>query len=948
MGLAAEILWSRSRWNSSGHAAIGRPAEVAENFSAGLAADNLRWLMVMFRVGTLMIAVFQAANILRLVYLANIPASVKEPAALGIDLLIAVLPCLAFALSFSGWFVSHWREVTLALCIALVGLTAWTNVIRHENVPMFVETLLLLVGTGALVPWSERWQAGLSVFCLSAFALDQALTPAADSYVYLRWLGMIAGALVAQNAVHLTGLYRRGLAERYAALVQSERRSAESEAKLRRIFESTSDAIVIFSLVDGRTIEVNNEFTRVTGYTREDALNAPHGKLPVWGNKELGRLFFRELETNGILRNLEAQIRNRDGTLAPFLLSGSTVELDGELCAITIARDIAALKRTQDELTAAREQVLIASRAKSEFLSSMSHEIRTPMNAVLGMAEVLSETNLDADQLRYLETMRFNGSTLLTLLDDILDLANVESGRLQLEKAEFDLGDLVEKSVETLAVRAHGKGLELVARIAPGTPTRRVGDPLRLRQVLMNLLGNAIKFTELGAVELTVATEDGLRDDMKDGAQNGDAKGGRDGGVLFSIADTGVGIEAAKLGAIFSDFSQGDSSDTRKYGGSGLGLAIATRLVALMGGRIWVESKHGSGSTFYFTAPLEESNTVSEKTPSYDLHGLSALVADRNATNRRIFVETLGHYGATVVEASTVQETIAALREALRLGRPFDLVFGDCQMPGIEQIERLATDGCACGAAMIIPMLTTDDLNSKLARVRRLGFQSHLLKPVRRSDLLEVIARAARNLPGRAALASNGHPDATTAPALSASSPAPLTPSPAIAVTAASPTASPAATTQPLRILLVEDSPDNRLLITAYFKRLPYLVETAENGKVAVERFTSGHYDVVLMDIQMPVMDGYTAVRTIRAWETEHRRPATPILALTASTLDQDIPRAFAAGCNAHIAKPVRKATLLAAIDETLALVAAGAAKPTHAAPAAPSPAETRVNGVPH
>jgi signal transduction histidine kinase len=236
---------------------------------------------------------------------------------------------------------------------------------------------------------------------------------------------------------------------------------------------------------------------------------------------------------------MEAQIRNREGTLAPFLLSGSTVELDGELCAITIARDIAALKRTQDDLMAAREQVLIASRAKSEFLSNMSHEIRTPMNAVLGMAEVLSETNLDADQVRYLETMRFNGSTLLTLLDDILDLANVESGRLQLEKAEFDLGDLVEKSVETLKVRAHGKGLELVARIAPGTPTRRVGDPLRLRQVLINLLGNAIKFTELGAVELTVATEDGLRDDMKDGAQNGDAKGGRDGGVLFSIATPG-------------------------------------------------------------------------------------------------------------------------------------------------------------------------------------------------------------------------------------------------------------------------------------------------------------------------------------------------------------------------------------------------------------------------
>ena len=370
----------------------------------------------------------------------------------------------------------------------------------------------------------------------------------------------------------------------------------------------------------------------------------------------------------------------------------------------------------------------------------------------------------------------------------------------------------------------------------------------------MNLLGNAIKFTELGAVELTVTAEDG-------------AKAGV---VRFSVADTGIGIEAAKLGAIFSNFTQADSSDTRKYGGSGLGLAIATRLVALMGGRIWVESEPGKGSTFHFIAPLEVSNTVSEATPTYDLHGLSALVADRNATNRRIFVETLGHYGATVVEASTVQETIAALGEALRFGRPFDLVFGDCQMPGIEQIERLAKDGCACGAAMIIPMLTTDDLNSKLARVRRLGFQSHLLKPVRRSDLLEVISRAARNLKGRAAPASNRRQDATTAPALTAPPP-PLTPAPD---RAPQPRAAPA----PLRILLAEDSPDNRLLITAYFKRLPYQVETAENGKVAVEKFTSGRYDVVLMDIQMPVMDGYTAVRTIRAWEAEHHaaRDADP------------------------------------------------------------------------
>ena len=716
--------------------------------------------------------------------------------------------------------------------------------------------------------------------------------------------------------------------------MQSEQRSADSEAKLRKIFEATSDAIIIFSLVDGRIIEVNSEFTKVTGYTHDDALTAPRGKLPLWGNKAQGRGFLRELKTKGILRNMEAEVRNRNGTLAPFLLSGSTVELDGELCAIAMARDIAALKHTQDELVAAREQALTASRAKSEFLSSMSHEIRTPMNAVLGMAEVLSETSLDPDQRRYLDTMRFNGGTLLTLLDDILDLAKFESGRVHLEEVEFDLDDLVEKTIETLAVRAHGKGLELVARIVPGTALRRSGDPLRLRQVLINLLGNAIKFTELGAVVLTVAAENG-------------AKAGV---VRFSVADNGIGIEPAKLGAIFSNFTQADSSDTRKYGGSGLGLAIASRLVALMGGRIWVESEPGKGSTFHFSAPLEVRNIVREATSTYDLHGLSALVADRNATNRRIFVETLGHYGATVAEASTVPETIAALGEALRFNRPFDLVFGDCQMPGIEQIELLAKDGCACGAAMIIPMLTTDDLNSKLTRVRRLGFQNHLLKPVRRSDLLAIISRAAQGIKNAAAPTSRLFKNAAPAAAVTTDMiDPPPSPAPAHAI--------PAAPTRPLRILLAEDSPDNRLLIAAYFKRLPYQVETAEDGKVAVEKFTTGRYDLVLMDIQMPVMDGYTAVRTIRAWEAERRRPATPILALTASTLDDDIRRAFEAGCNTHIAKPVRKATLLAAIDETLALVAAGKAKLAATGPASTSAAgatgatlaaHTRVNGVPH
>ncbi|MGH6879115.1 MAG: histidine kinase dimerization/phospho-acceptor domain-containing protein, partial [Rhizomicrobium sp.] len=455
MRFATSMRWPHSRNGSTPHAAAGAPATRSAGLTEPLTINNEYWGALMLRVAAVVIVVFQSAYLLN-----ELSSSGDRSATAGLHLFNVGISSLAFGVSFNAWLARYWRETVLVMCWAVIGGTAAINIIRHEDVPLFIVALLFSTGTGCLIPWSERWQAALNVFALAAFAADEALMSAHDPYIYFRWLGMLTGVAIAQLAAHLTGLYRSRLTTRYEALAQSERRTADSEAKLRRIFESTSDAIVIFSLVDGRTIEVNSEFTQVTGYTREEALTAPRHKLPVWGNREQGRRFLRELKTEGVLRNMEVQVRNREGTLTPFLLSGSTVELDGELCAIAMARDIAALKRTQNELMAAREQALIASHAKSEFLSSMSHEIRTPMNAILGMAEVLSETSLDTDQCRYLDIMRFNGGTLLTLLDDILDLAKVENGRLQLEEVEFDLGDLVEKTIETLAVRAHGKGLE--------------------------------------------------------------------------------------------------------------------------------------------------------------------------------------------------------------------------------------------------------------------------------------------------------------------------------------------------------------------------------------------------------------------------------------------------------------------------------------------------------
>jgi len=320
----------------------------------------------------------------------------------------------------------------------------------------------------------------------------------------------------------------------------AERKAAERTAKARedtlcRIFESTTDGLVIFSLCDGRIVEANSEFSRASGYSREELLAAPRGRLGTWAHAEQRRRFVRELRAAGVVRNMEIEMRSRNGALSAYLLSSSVLALDGEPCAVALIRDITEIKRAHDELLAAREQALAASRSKSEFLSSMSHEIRTPMNAIVGMADVLSETELDLDQRGYLETMRSNGTVLLSLIDDILDLAKVESGRRQLETVDFNLTELVEKAAETLAPRAHGKGLELAVRIVPGTPSWVVGDPLRLRQVLMNLLGNAIKFTELGEVLLTVRPGDGPEAGL----------------LRFSVTDTGIGINRDQVSEIF-------------------------------------------------------------------------------------------------------------------------------------------------------------------------------------------------------------------------------------------------------------------------------------------------------------------------------------------------------------------------------------------------------------
>ena len=576
----------------------------------------------------------------------------------------------------------------------------------------------------------------------------------------------------------------------------------------------------------------------------------------------------------------------------------------------------------ESDLMAARDGAQAALRAKSDFLSQMSHEIRTPMNAILGMAELLNDTELSPEQHKYLSVMMNNGAALLDLIDDILDFARIESGRLNLEAVNFDLLELAERVAETLSIRAHQKGLELTLRVAPGVPTALVGDPLRLRQVLINLVANAIKFTDHG--EVTIAIE-----------RASDAAGA----LHCSVSDTGIGIAADQREKIFSRYTQASPATAREYGGTGLGLAIVKQLVELMGGRIWIDSEIGRGSTFHFIvrfALQPGGNTAATADAVPELAGLRVLIADRTAITRFALAEALGECGARVTQMQSGEQAIDELRRADEEGTPYRIVLLDCRMPaidGTDPVRRICE--AAHGAGMVIPMLTSDDLNVRLPRLRKFGLVHQIIKPVRRSELFSVI----RAMLGYDSDPANREHHPTSAEGIASASPveaedrrATLDSVEPIAhgvnITSIGPVeqigearkvVAPSQMGRALRILVADDSADNRLLIQAFLKQTACLVEQAENGEIALEKFVGGNYDVILMDIQMPVMDGYTAAKLIRQWEHDHNARRTPIIALTASVLDEAVHKSFDAGCDTHVAKPVRRPTLLAAIHEVTA-----------------------------
>jgi two-component system, sensor histidine kinase and response regulator len=666
-------------------------------------------------------------------------------------------------------------------------------------------------------------------------------------------------------------------------LVKRTQALQASEESYRALLENTFSGFYR-ATSDGRFLEANPAYVRMLGYESKEELLQVEIPATLYFSSAEYEVFRTRLLSEGAMKDYTERLRRKDGR---EIIVEANVRVvtgpDGALLYFEgFVNDITERRRVEIALQQAKEAADAANQAKSQFLANMSHDIRTPMNGIIGMVELALDTELTPEQREYLNMVKESADSLLRLLNDILDFAKIEARKLDLEPLEFHLHDSLEVTMKMLAMRAHAKGLELAYRVAPGVPDALVGDPTRLRQILVNLVGNAIKFTERG--EVVVEVENIAAEEAALDAIHSDTVS-----LHFSVRDTGVGIPVEKQRAIFEPFMQADSSTTRQFGGTGLGLAISSQLVGLMGGRIWIESQPGRGSTFHFTVRFgrQRAQGIGTIPPEQNLlQNAPVLIVDDNATNRNILVEMLTQWHWRPTAVASAQAALEALVKAQNTGAPFALTLIDAQMPemdGFALVESLARNPLPTGA--IILMLTPVIQQRDTARYHKLGLTTYVTKPVTQSSLLSATKAVFHSPPKTDDRCQTG-----THPAVDEDHPR-------------------------LHILLAEDNAVNQKLAVRMLEKRGHAVVLAKTGKEALAAWEREPFDLILMDVQMPELDGFEATAAIR--EAERIKGGhTPIVAMTAHAMEGDRQRCLEAGMDGYVSKPIQAQTLFEAVDK--------------------------------